>query len=190
LRKFGLPIAVAINRFETDSAAELAFVESAVAREFAVKTVVCDHWARGGAGAEGLAHVVAALADAGEAKFRPLYPDEMGLWDKTRTIAQEIYGAADIAAQASVRGKFDELESAGWGRLPICVAKTQYSFSDDPSLIGAPSGHVPRIRDVRLRAGAGFVVVLMGDIRTMPGLPRHPAAERIRVVNGEIDGLT
>ena len=190
LRKFGLPVAVAINRFETDTAAELAFVENAVAREFSVKTIVCDHWARGGAGAEGLAQVVAALADTGEAEFRVLYPDEMSLWDKTRTIAQEIYGAADIAAEASVRAKFQELESVGWGRLPICVAKTQYSFSDDPSLIGAPSGHIPRIRDVRLRAGAGFVVVMMGDIQTMPGLPRTPAAERVRVVNGEIDGLS
>jgi formate--tetrahydrofolate ligase len=189
LRKFGVPVVVAINRFESDTKAELEFVESAVARQFAVKTVVCDHWARGGAGAEGLAHVVAALADAGEAKFRTLYPDEMSLWDKTRTIAQEIYGAADIAAEASVRAKFRELEAAGWGGLPICVAKTQSSFSDDPSVMGAPSGHVPRIQDVRLRAGAGFVVVLMGDIRTMPGLPRIPAAERIRVVNGEIDGL-
>jgi formate--tetrahydrofolate ligase len=190
LRKFGLPVTVAINRFETDSATELAFVENVVAREFAVKTIVCDHWARGGAGAEGLAHVVAALADSGQAEFRPLYGDAMSLWDKTRTIAQEIYGAADIAAEASVRAKFRELESAGWGRLPICAAKTQYSFSDDPSLIGAPSGHIPRIRDVRLRAGAGFVVVLMGDVQTMPGLPRTPAAERIRVVNGEIDGLS
>ncbi len=189
LRKFGVPVAVAVNRFEADSPAELEFVESAVARDFAVKTIVCDHWARGGAGAEDLAYVTAALADAGEAEFRPLYADEMGLWDKTRTIAREIYGADDIAADASVRAQFRELEGAGWGRLPICVAKTQYSFSDDPSLVGAPSGHVPRIRDVRLRAGAGFVVVLMGDIRTMPGLPRHPAAERIRVVNGEIDGL-
>jgi formate--tetrahydrofolate ligase len=161
-----------------------------VAREFGVKTVVCDHWARGGAGAEDLARVVAALADSGGAKFRLLYGDELSLWDKTLTIAREIYGAADIAAEAPVRAKFDELEAAGWGRLPICVAKTQYSFSDDPSLMGAPSGHVPRIRDVHLRAGAGFVVVLMGDIRTMPGLPRIPAAERIRVVNGEIDGLS
>ena len=184
VRKFGVPVVVAINRFGTDSATELAFVESAVAREFAVKTIVCDHWARGGAGAEGLAHVTAALADAGEAEFRLLYADEMGLWDKTRTIAREIYGADDIAADASVRAQFRELETAGWGRLPICVAKTQYSFSDDPSLVGAPSGHVPKIRDVRLRAGAGFVVVLMGDIRTMPGLPRNPAAERIRIVNG------
>ena len=190
LRKFGMPVVVAINRFDSDTKAELAFVEDTVAREFGVKAVVCDHWARGGAGAEGLAHVVAALADAGEAKFRPLYGDEMSLWDKTLTIARAIYGAADIAAEASVRAKFDELEAAGWGRLPVCVAKTQYSFSDDPSLLGAPSGHIPRIRDVRPRAGAGFVVVLMGDIRTMPGLPRIPAAERIRVVNGEIDGLT
>jgi formate--tetrahydrofolate ligase len=190
VRKFGVPVVVAINRFATDSAAELTFVESAIAREFAVKTIVCDHWARGGAGAEDLAHVTAALADAGETEFQPLYADEMGLWDKTRTIAREIYGADDIAADASVRAQFRELETAGWGHLPICVAKTQSSFSDDPSLIGAPSGHVPKIRDVRLRAGAGFVVVLMGDIRTMPGLPRNPAAERIRIVKGEIDGLS
>jgi formate--tetrahydrofolate ligase len=190
LRKFGLPVTVAINRFDADSAAELAFVENAVSRAFAVKSIVCDHWARGGAGAECLAREVAALADAGEATFHPLYPDQMSLWDKTRTIAQEIYGAADIAAEASVRTKFDELEKAGWGGLPVCVAKTQYSFSDDPSLLGAPSGHIPRIRDVRLRAGAGFVVVLMGDIQTMPGLPRTPAAERVRLEGGEIDGLS
>ena len=190
LRKFGLPVVVAVNRFDSDTEAELAFIEERVAREFSVKTVVCDHWARGGVGAEDLARVVAAFADAGEARFQPLYPDAMSLWEKTRTIAREIYGAADITAEASVRKKFDELEAAGWGGLPICVAKTQYSFSDDPSLMGAPSGHVPRIRDIRLRAGAGFVVVLMGDIQTMPGLPRTPAAERIRVVNGEIDGLS
>jgi formate--tetrahydrofolate ligase len=189
MRKFGVPVLVAVNRFQADSPAELEFVERAVARDFAVKTIVCNHWAEGGAGAEALAYATAALADAGEAKFRPLYPDAMSLWDKTRTIAREIYGADDIAADASVLSQFRELEAAGWGRLPICVAKTQYSFSDDPSLLGAPVGHVPRIRDVRLRAGAGFVVVLMGDIRTMPGLPRHPAAERIRVVNGEIEGL-
>jgi formate--tetrahydrofolate ligase len=190
LRKFGMPVVVAVNRFEADSPAELEFVESAVARDFAVKTIVCSHWADGGAGAEALAYATAALADSGQAKFRPLYPDEMSLWDKARTIAREIYGADDIAADASVREQFRELEAGGWGRLPVCVAKTQFSFSDDPSLVGAPSGHVPRIRDVRLRAGAGFVVVLMGDIRTMPGLPRRPAAERIRVVHGEIEGLS
>ncbi len=113
----------------------------------------------------------------------------MTLIDKTRTIAREIYGADDIEASEAARAKFRDLENAGWGRLPICVAKTQYSFSDNPALLGAPRGHRVTVRDVRLRAGAGFVVVLMGDIRTMPGLPRHPAAERIRVVDGEIEGL-
>jgi formate--tetrahydrofolate ligase len=189
LRKFHVPVVVAVNRFGTDTAAELSFVEDAVARDCRVKTIVCDHWACGSAGAEALAHVAAALADSGEANFRPLYEDGLSLWDKTRTIAREIYGAADIAADPAALAQFRELENAGWGRLPICVAKTQYSFSDDPSLLGAPTGHVAKIRDVRLRAGAGFVVALMGDVRTMPGLPRTPAAERIRVVNGEIDGL-
>ena len=189
LRKFGVPVLVAVNHFEADTEAELDFVGKAVAAEFGVKTIVCDHWARGGAGCEDLAHVVAALADGGSADFRPLYPDASSLWDKTRTIAREIYGAADVAADNSARAQFRELEAAGWGSLPICVAKTQYSFSDDPALLGAPSGHVPRVREVRLRAGAGFVVVLMGDIRTMPGLPRSPAAERIRVVDGQIEGL-
>ena len=190
LRKFGLPVVVAINRFDSDTKAELAFVENIVAREFASRRS-CAITGREAEPEQKISpEVVAALTDAGEGKFQLLYPNEMSLWEKTRTIAREIYGAADIAAEASVRAKFDELEAAGWGRLPICVAKTQYSFSDDPSLMGAPSGHVPRIRDVRLRAGAGFVVVLMGDIQTMPGLPRTPAAERIRVVKGEIDGLT
>jgi formate--tetrahydrofolate ligase len=189
VRKFGVPIVVAINRFNADSEAELDLVRSAVAQKFGVKTIVCEHWALGSAGCEDLARVVASLADSGAARFRPLYPDAMSLWDKTRTIAQEIYGADDIEADDAVRRRFRDLETAGWGSLPICVAKTQYSFATDPSLIGAPRGHRPAIRDVRLRAGAGFVVVLMGDIRTMPGLPRHPAAERIRVVNGEIEGL-
>ena len=189
VRKFGVPIVVAINRFNADSEAELDLVKTAVMDEFQVKTFVCEHWARGGAGCEHLAHAVAALADSGTSQFHPLYPDAMSLWDKTRTIAQEIYGADDIAADDSVRARFRDLEAAGWGSLPICVAKTQYSFSDNPALIGAPSRYEVTVRDVRLRAGAGFVVVLMGDIRTMPGLPRTPAAERIRLVNGEIEGL-
>ena len=187
--KFGVPIVVAINRFNADTEAELEFVKAEVMDKFHVKTIVCEHWARGGAGCEDLAHAVAALADSGEARFRMLYPDEMSLWDKTRTIAREIYGADDISADVSVRKQFDDLESAGWGSLPICVAKTQYSFSDRAALVGAPRGFVPTVRDIRLRAGAGFVVVLMGDIRTMPGLPRSPAAERIRIVAGEIEGL-
>ena len=118
-----------------------------------------------------------------------LYPDELPLIEKTRTIAREIYGADDISADAAMLRKFDELQRAGYGALPICVAKTQYSFSADPTLLGAPSGHVPVVRDVRLRAGAGFVVVLLGEIATMPGLPRVPAAERIRVADGRIEGL-
>jgi formate--tetrahydrofolate ligase len=181
LRNFGVPIVVAVNRFEADTESELALIKNAVRDRFRLKAIVCEHWARGGAGCEDLACAVAALADSELAQFRPLYPDEMTLWEKTRTIAREIYGAADVAAEASVRAQFRELEAGGWGRLPICVAKTQYSFSDNPALVGAPSGHVPTIREIRLRAGAGFVVVLMGDIRGMPGLPRSPAAERIRV---------
>jgi formate--tetrahydrofolate ligase len=189
VRKFGVPAVVAINRFSADTQAELDLVKASVGEAFGVEAIVCDHWARGGAGAEALAAAVAALADSGAAEFRPLYPDNMPLMDKTRTIAREIYGADDVEAPESVQAKFRDLEAAGWGRLPICVAKTQYSFSDNPVLLGAPTGHKVTIRDVRLRAGAGFVVVLMGDIRTMPGLPRHPAAERIRIVDGEIEGL-
>ncbi len=189
VRKFGVPIVVAINRFNADTEAELDLVRAAGRDEFQIKAIVCEHWARGSAGSEDLARAVAALADSGEARFRPLYPDAMNLWDKTRTIAREIYGADDIAADDSVRRRFDELEAAGWGSLPVCVAKTQYSFSDRPTLLGAPSGFKPVVRDIRLRAGAGFVVVLMGDIRTMPGLPRNPAAERIRMVDGQIEGL-
>ena len=189
MRKFGVPIVVAINRFNADTPAELAFVRDAVMGEFGVKTIVCEHWARGSAGAEDLAHAVSALADGGSARFRPLYPDAMSLWDKTLVIAREIYGAADLAASDAVRAQLREFEANGWGDLPICVAKTQYSFTDNPALVGAPSGHVPTVREARLRAGAGFVVVLMGDINTMPGLPRQPAAERIRLVNDEIEGL-
>jgi len=188
LRKFGVPVVVAVNRFAADTEAELDFVRSATAAGFGVKAVVCDHWARGAAGAEDLAQAVVALADSGAADFRPLYPDAMSLWEKTRTIAREIYGADDVVASDEARAQFQELETA-FGRLPICVAKTQYSFSDNPALLGAPSGHKPTVREAHLRAGAGFVVVLMGDIRTMPGLPRVPAAERIRVVDGEIRGL-
>ena len=189
VRKYGLPVVVAINRFSADTQGELDLVRTSVGEAFGVEAIVCDHWARGGAGAEELAKAVAALADGGGATFHPLYPDDMPLIDKTRTIAREIYGADDIEASGAARAKFRDLENAGWGRLPICVAKTQYSFSDNPALLGAPSGHRVTVRDVRLRAGAGFVVVLMGDIRTMPGLPRHPAAERIRIAEGEIEGL-
>ena len=189
VHKFGVPVVVAINRFTADTEAELDLVKRAVGDRFGLKVVVCEHWAHGGAGAEELAHAVAEVADAGESQFQLLYPDDLGLWDKTRTIAREIYGADDVAADASVRAKFRALDAAGYGMLPICVAKTQYSFSDDPGRLGAPTGFDVTVKDVRLRAGAGFVVALMGDIRTMPGLPRSPAAERIRVSDGEIEGL-
>ena len=188
VHKFGVPVVVGINRFTADTEAELDFVKRAVADRFGLKVVVCDHWARGGAGAEELAHAVADVAGA-ESQFQFLYPDDLGLWDKTRTIAREIYGADDVVADAGVKAKFRALESGGFGALPICVAKTQYSFSDDATRPGAPTGFNVTVKDVALRAGAGFVVALMGDIRTMPGLPRSPAAERIRVVGGEIEGL-
>ena len=189
VRKFGLDVVVAVNRFDADSDAELALIRNFVAGPCHARAVICDHWARGSAGAEELARVVTELADASPLSFRTLYPDATPLWEKTRVIAREIYGASDIAAEARVRAQFDELQAAGYGDLPICVAKTQYSFSADPTLLGAPSGHIAAIREVSLRAGAGFVVVLMGDIRTMPGLPRSPAAERIFVRDGRIEGL-
>jgi len=189
VRKFGLDAVVAINRFTADTDAELSTIEEFVTRVCGARTVICDHWARGSAGAEELARVVARMADASPLAFRPLYPDVLPLWEKTRIIAREIYGAEDIVADAKVRAQFADLEAAGHGALPICVAKTQYSFSPDPTLLGAPSGFVAPVREIGLRAGAGFVVALMGDIRTMPGLPRVPAAERIGVVNGRIEGL-
>ena len=189
VHKFGVPVVVAINRFTADTEAEHDLIRRAVADRFGLRVVVCDHWAHGGAGAEELAHAVADVAGARESQFQLLYPDDLSLWDKTRTIAREIYGADDVVADAGVKAKFRALESAGFGALPICVAKTQYSFSDDPTRLGAPTGFAVTVKDVALRAGAGFVVALMGDIRTMPGLPRSPAAERIRVVDGEIEGL-
>jgi len=184
-----VPIVVGINRFVADTEAELTLVQETVKAEFGAEAIVCEHWSKGGAGAEELARAVVALADGGAADFKPLYPDAMSLWEKTRTIAREIYGAADIAADAAVRAQFAQLEEAGYGALPICVAKTQYSFSADPSRLGAPNGHTMPIRELRLRAGAGFVVALMGDIMTMPGLPRAPAAERIRLKDGAVEGL-
>jgi formate--tetrahydrofolate ligase len=189
VRKFGLDVVVAVNRFDADADAELELVQRFAAEVCGVKAVICDHWARGSAGAEELARVVTELADASPLSFRTLYPDATPLWEKTRVIAREIYGASDIAAEARVRAQFDELQAAGYGDLPICVAKTQYSFSADPTLLGAPSGYIAPVREVSLRAGAGFVVVLMGDIRTMPGLPRSPAAEKIFVRDGRIEGL-
>lgn len=188
--KFGVPAIVAINHFTTDTPAEHELIGRYCRETLGVEAVICRHWAEGGAGTEELAHKVVALAEGGQADFAPLYPDAMPLWDKLETIAREIYGAAGLSADAKVRARFAELEAAGHGDLPVCVAKTQYSFSADPALRGAPSGHIVPVRELRLSAGAGFVVAICGDIMTMPGLPRLPAAERIHIdAAGRIEGL-
>jgi formate--tetrahydrofolate ligase len=188
VRKFGVPPIVAINRFVTDTDAELQAVMQA-AQDAGTRAFVCTHWADGSNGIEALARHVVDVVDAGAAKFQPLYPDAMPLWDKVRTIATEIYGAADITADTAVRNRFSELQ-ADYGHLPVCMAKTQYSFSTDPSMLGAPSGHIVAIRELRLSAGAEFIVVITGDIMTMPGLPKVPSATNIRMnANGHIEGL-
>ncbi|MCP3666748.1 MAG: formate--tetrahydrofolate ligase [Gammaproteobacteria bacterium] len=188
-RKFGVPVVVAINRFSSDTKSELNLLRQLCA-EIGVSAIVCDHWAKGGEGAIELAQHVVDLIDNEPANFRLLYEDDMRLWDKVRTIAQEIYDAQGIIADKKIRDRFASLEEEGYGHLPVCVAKTPLSFSTDPGLLGAPSGHVVPIREVRLSAGAGFVVVICGDIMTMPGLPRVPTAEKIYVNEaGEIEGL-
>lgn len=190
VRKFGVPAIVAINHFTSDTAAEHALIQHYCRNHLGVEAVICRHWAEGGAGTEELATKVAALTDGGEADFAPLYPDAMPLRQKLETIAREIYGAAGISMDAKATARFAELEAAGYGNLPVCVAKTQYSFSADPTLRGAPSGHTVPVRELRLSAGAGFVVAICGDIMTMPGLPRQPAAERIYLdAHGQIEGL-
>ena len=190
IRKFGVPAIVAINHFTSDTPAEHALIQNFCRNHLGVEAVICRHWAEGGAGTEELATKVAALTQSGEADFAPLYPDAMPLRRKLETIAREIYGAAGISADAKVTARFAELEAAGYGDLPVCVAKTQYSFSADPTLRGAPSGHTVPVRELRLSAGAGFVVAICGDIMTMPGLPRQPAAERIYIdAHGQIEGL-
>ena len=189
LGKFGVPVAVAINRFTADTDAEVEAVRE-FCEQFGIRAINCTHWADGGKGTTELAEHVVELCDSGSAQFRTLYGDEMSLWDKAATIAREIYGADDIIADKKVREQFAKFESDGFGKYPICMAKTQYSFSTDPNLLGAPSGHVVPIREIRLAAGAEFVVVVCGAIMTMPGLPRVPAANNIRVnAEGRIEGL-
>jgi formate--tetrahydrofolate ligase len=194
VRKFGVPPIVAINAFSADTAAEHDWVLEACRDKLEVEAVACRHWAEGSKGTEALARAVVDLASRPSRRqgdgFRVLYPDEMPLWDKVRTVATEIYGASDIIADKKIRDRFRELQADGFGQLPVCIAKTQYSFSTDPDLRGAPSGHVVPIREVRLAAGAGFIVVVCGDIMTMPGLPRSPAAERIHIgPSGQTEGL-
>jgi formate--tetrahydrofolate ligase len=189
LRRYDLPVIVSVNRFSTDTEAELALLERLCAA-ISVECILADHWAQGAAGAEDLAKAVVRTIETKPSDFHPLYPDDMSLWDKTRTIAQEIYGAADVTADKSVRDRFAELEKEGFGKFPICVAKTQYSFSTNPDAKGAPSDFVIPIREVRLSAGAEFVVVICGDIMTMPGLPKVPAANAIELApDGRISGL-
>ncbi len=189
MQKFGLPVLVGVNHFNSDTDAEFVAVHDAMAA-LGTEAISCTHWADGGAGAEALARAVAARIDAGVAAYHPIYTLDMPLADKIRTVAHEIYRAADIALPDAVAQRLASFEAAGFGGVPVCIAKTQYSFTADPSVLGAPDGHVLPVREVRLSAGAGFVVAICGDIRTMPGLPRVPAAEAIHLdARGEIEGL-
>jgi formate--tetrahydrofolate ligase len=189
LAKFGVPVVVAVNRYTADTQAEVDVIRDFCA-QFGVAAVESTHWADGGKGAIELAEHVVRLCDSGAAQFRTLYGDDVSLWEKAATIAREIYGADDIIADKKVRAQFAKYEAEGFGKYPICMAKTQSSFSTDPNLLGAPSGHVVPIREIRLAAGAEFVVVVCGAIMTMPGLPRVPAANAIRVNDqGRIEGL-
>ena len=190
IRQFGMPLVVAINHFATDTPAEIDAIRH-VAREQGVDAILCRHWAEGGVGAVELAEAVAALADGGAATFAPLYADDLPLFDKIESVATRIYRAATVTAAPAIRAQLVEWEKLGFGHLPVCIAKTQYSFSTDPALKGAPVGHEVAIREVRLAAGASFVVAICGDIMTMPGLPRLPAAERIYLdAAGVIEGLS
>jgi formate--tetrahydrofolate ligase len=188
VQKFGVPVVVGVNNFTTDTDAEFAAVQKYCA-EMGVDAIRCTHWAEGSKGTTELAKKVVELAESGAATFKPLYPDTMSLWDKVSTIATEIYDAAEVVADKSVKDQFQVFEDAGYGHFPICMAKTQYSFSTDAAAKGAPSGHTVAIREIRLSAGAEFIVVVTGDIMTMPGLPKVPAANTIKLENGEVVGL-
>jgi formate--tetrahydrofolate ligase len=189
MRRFGVPAVVSVNRFSADTAGEHKLLQELCAAA-GVKVIIADHWAQGGAGAVELAHAVVDLAESGTADLRFLYPDEMPLIEKVRTIAQRIYGAEDIEAGSAVLDQLAQWQDHGYGHFPVCIAKTQFSFTTDPAAKGAPSGHTVAIREVRLSAGAEFVVAICGDMMTMPGLPRVPAANTIEVdAAGRITGL-
>ncbi|WP_295811168.1 formate--tetrahydrofolate ligase [uncultured Nitratireductor sp.] len=190
VKQFGVPAIVAINHFHTDTDAEIEAVKAYVAGQ-GEEAVLCRHWAEGSAGIEELAHKVVALAESGASQFAPLYADDMPLFDKIDTVVKRIYRGSEAIADKSVRNQLKQWEEQGYGHLPVCMAKTQYSFSTDPNLRGAPTGHVVPIREVRLSAGAGFVVAICGEIMTMPGLPKVPSSERIFLnENGLIEGLS
>ena len=189
ISKFGVPVVVAINDYVTDTENEHKAIIN-YCKNLGIQCKISSHWEKGGEGAAELAEEVAKIADSDLSEFKTLYDDNMLLWDKTKHIAQNIYGAEDIIADKKVRNQFKKLENDGFGSYPICMAKTQYSFSTDPLLMGAPTGHEVPIREVRLSAGAEFIVVVCGEIMTMPGLPRVPAAEAIGLdENNEIAGL-
>ena len=187
--RYGLPCVVSINHFTSDTELELTLLRQKMDQQ-GVPVVVARHWSQGSAGAEDLARIVVQLAESGTAKMRYVYEDADTLWDKMKAIATLVYGAADISADSAVRAKIAKLQQDGYGHYPVCVAKTQYSFSTDPNLRAAPSGHVVNVREVRLAAGAEFVVMICGDIMTMPGLPKEPASMRIDIDDdGKISGL-
>ncbi len=189
VRKFGVPVVVAINHFTSDTEAEIEAVKDYVSR-LGAEAILCRHWAEGSAGIEELAYKVVELAESGQAHFRPLYPDDLPLFEKIETVASKIYHAGEVTADKAIRDQLHSWEEQGYGNLPVCMAKTQYSFSTDPNLRGAPEGHVVTVREVRLSAGAGFVVAITGEIMTMPGLPASPSAERIFLNDqGYIEGL-
>jgi len=189
VKSFGVPAVVAINHFVADTDAEIEAVKAYV-ESMGSEAIVCRHWASGSAGILDLAHRVVEIADSGMSQFSPLYPDEMPLFEKIETIAKRIYRADEVLADKAIRNQLRKWEADGYGHLPVCMAKTQYSFSTDPNLRGAPTGHSLPIREVRLSAGAGFIVVICGEVMTMPGLPRVPAAEQIMLNdNGDIEGL-
>ena len=189
VKSFGVPVVVAINHFVTDTDAEVKAVQDYVS-EMGSEAVLCKHWEKGSEGTVNLAERVAAIADSDLGNFAPLYNDEMSLFSKIETIAKRIYRADEVLADAKIRNQLKEWETAGYGSLPVCMAKTQYSFTTDPNLRGAPTGHAVPVREVRLSAGAGFVVVICGEIMTMPGLPSKPASESIMLnETGQIEGL-
>lgn len=189
VKQFGVPAVVAINHFHSDTEAEIQAVKDFVAT-MGEEAILCRHWAEGSAGIEELAHKVVQLSESGASQFAPLYGDDMGLFDKIETVVKRIYRGSEAVADKSVRAQLHQWEEQGYGHLPVCMAKTQYSFSTDPNLRGAPTGHVVPIREVRLSAGAGFVVAICGEIMTMPGLPKSPSSERIFLnEQGHIEGL-
>ena len=185
---YGLPCVVSINRFTADTPAELELLRNKMG-VLNVPVLLATHWADGGAGAADVARAVVELIDRGQNNFKFVYEDSATLWEKVKAIATKVYGASDVTADSKVRGQIKKLQDDGYGHYPVCVAKTQYSFSTDPSLRGAPSNHVVNVREVRLAAGAEFVVMVCGDIMTMPGLPKVPSSERIDLENGKVVGL-